>query len=206
MAFTVEDGSGVDGANSYNTVAEFKDHHVDRGQIDSATEFPDADIQSGLILATDYVDKRFGRRFRGWKRSRSQDLEWPRIDAFDNDDYLFEDVPKQLKKAINEYALIVLRLERNLAPIPGLPYATIDPETGETTANISGRVTSKTEKVDVIEESTSYEASDGNSASSKSAPTTKMSMTVSNIPEYPQADLWIEELLMSTTTRPLLRG
>jgi hypothetical protein len=202
MAFTVEDGSVVVGANSYNTVVAFQTHHVDRAQIDLASEFLDAEIQAALILATDYVDKRFGRRFRGYKQTRDQELEWPRIDACDNDDYTFEDIPRQLKKAINEYALIVLRLERGLAPIPGLSYATIDITTGETTSNISGRVTSKTEKVVPIEESTSYD----DSTSSKSAPTSKMSVTVSSIPEYPQADLWIEELLVSGTSRRLVLG
>ena len=141
MAFTVETGEGVAGANSYLTIAEFETHHLDRQQITSGTEFDDPDTQAGLILATDYIDKRFGRRFRGYRRTQAQSLEWPRVDAYDNDDFAFDRIPELLKKATAEYALIALRLERNLAPIPGLEYAVIDPETGETVSTISGRVT-----------------------------------------------------------------
>jgi Putative DnaT-like ssDNA binding protein len=201
MAFLVEDGTGLAGSNSYCSVAEFEEHHTDRAQIDSGTEFTDAEIQAGLVNATDYIDKRFGRRFRGWRRKRTQALEWPRTNAFDDDDYLFPDLPTQLKKATNEYGLIVLRLARNLAPIPTPGYPIIDPTTGAVVDSASGAVTAKSEKVGPIEESTSYASTD-----STGHPMTTTGNLTQRIPEYPQADLWIEEILESTGDRELARG
>lgn len=200
MAYLVEDGTGVAGANSYDTVANFKTHHLDRGQIDSAAEFSDTEIEVGLVLATDYEDKRFGQRFKGWKRTRSQDLEWPRTDAFDNDGHLFDPVPRQLLKGTHEYALIAMRLERNLAPIPGMPYGIVDPETGTVTTEASGLLTKSTDVIGPIEETREYEST------ADSTPMTSTGNLIQRIPEYPQADLWIEELLRGTMSRTLLRG
>lgn len=197
MAFTPEDGTGVVGANAYITVAEFKAHHDDRGQDYTGAADDDA-IEVAIILATDYVDKRFGRRFRGWKESRQQGLEWPRSDAYDDDDYLLLDVPPELKKAVSEYALLVIQLGRNLAPPSPPDFGVLDPATGEVTNDSSGRITSKKEKVGPIEDSTAY----GDSA----RPVAGTGNLIQRIPEYPQADLWIEHLITGYNSRRLHRG
>ena len=203
MAFTVEDGSQPAGANAYMTVAEFKTHHSDRG-VEAITnaDFTDSEIQAGIVNATDYIDKRFGRRFRGWRRSRSQSLEWPRTDAYDDDDYLLPDIPDALKKGCAEYALLQLQLGRNLAPPPDTGFSTIDPETGEVEYE-KGTVTGEKEQVGPILTETRY--SDGGGFSS-SKPMTSSGNLLQQIPEYPQADLWMEELLRSYGSRGLIRG
>lgn len=200
MAFTLEDGSGVEGANAYITVTEFKTHHDDRGQDYTGAEDDDA-IEVAIVLATDYADKRFGRRFRGWRQDRQQGLEWPRTDAFTDDDYLLTGIPAALKKAISEYALLVIQLGRNLAPAAPPDFGVLDPATGEVVNNSSGRVVQRTEKVGPIEDSTRY--ADGNSSGRPMVGTGNL---VQRIPDYPQADLWMEELITSYTDRGLYRG
>ncbi len=206
MAFTfvVEDGTRKSDANAYITVQEWKDHHQGRG-VASVTDgaYSDTEIESGIVNATDYIDKRFGdNRFRGWRSTRNQALEWPRTDAFDDDDYTFPDVPNQLKKGTAEYALLALQLDRNLAPVPGTTFGIVDPVTGTVTTQASTQLSRSTEKVGPIEDTKAYQ--DGTSTN-KPMVSTGSPMSQS-IPEYPQADEWIKHLLRSTTSRVVLRG
>ena len=62
MAFTVEDGSGVEDANAYVEFAYVDEFHLDRGN----TEWTGADSvkQSAIIRASEYIDKRFGQKSR----------------------------------------------------------------------------------------------------------------------------------------------
>ena len=205
MAFVVEDGSGLDTANSYVSVAEFQLHHTDRGT--DVSSFTDAQIQAALIKATDYVDKRFGRRFRGFKESKSQGLEWPRISAFDNDDYLFsglDDVPRQLKRAIFEYGLIAAQII-DLLPIPAPAFAKLDPATGTVSGGESGQVVRKREQVGPLEEETWYADQRRNIAVTRPSVQSGIVSSIS-LPEYPAADLWLEELLESGNSVTLGRG
>jgi len=63
MAFKVEDGTGVVGATSYATVAGFKAYYADRAVEVSAISDPT--IQGLLVRASDYINTRWGRRFKG---------------------------------------------------------------------------------------------------------------------------------------------
>jgi hypothetical protein len=206
MAFVVEDGSGDADATAYIAVAEFKSHHDDRGR--SYVDHDDADIMTAIVKATDYVDKRFGSRFKGIRRQKDQGLEWPRLSAFDNDGFLMSGVdviPRNLKKAIAEYALIVLRLlDNELLPIPARPFATIDEETGEVSGGVSGQVIRNREKVGPLEIDQWFSDMARNSSG---AVAIKSSLVDDlHIPEYPRADLWIEELLRSSMSTELVRG
>jgi hypothetical protein len=86
MAFIVEDGTGVTDANSYATLAEYKDYFADRA-IDVTSE-SDADIQGRLVRAADYNDDSFN--FCGYKTydTTVNDLEFPRtdLDYYDSDE------------------------------------------------------------------------------------------------------------------------
>jgi len=201
MAFTLETGSGVAGANAYITAQQFKDHHDDRGQDYTTPLADDPAIQVAIVLATDYVDKRFGRRFRGCRQSSVQGLEWPRLDAYDDDNFPLQGVPSALVKAVAEYALLAGQLDRNLAPLSPPDFGVLDPATGEVTNDSSGRITGKQEKVGPIEDETRY--ADGNSSGQPMVGTGNL---IQRIPEYPQADLWMEELITSYTDRGLYRG
>lgn len=182
MAFVAEDGTGLSNANSYTSVAFADDYFTDRGNTvwSAATT---GQKQAALVRATDWVEKRFGRRFRGYKRSKTQSLEWPRLDAFDNDDFLLagaeDNIPRQLLKAVCEYAVRALS-------------ATLGPDN----ANVG--IDSIKEKVGPIETSStrsSFQTAAGSSL-----------ISAASIPDYPEADLWVEELLKPAGSRRLVRG
>ena len=65
MAFLVEDGSGVIGANSLMTVAEVTTYLTDRARNTAWDAATTADQQAALIEATDYIEQRFSSRFKG---------------------------------------------------------------------------------------------------------------------------------------------
>lgn len=139
MALTVQDANGsVVGANAYITLAEFKSYHTDRGN--AFASFTDAQIESAIIRATDYLDQRFnfvGKRLQG----RNQSTEWPRYDAWDRDDYAINGVPGEVKEATAEYALRALSAVLNP-----------DPERNATGAAVA----SKSETVGPISESVTF--------------------------------------------------
>lgn len=113
MTFTVQDDVGGEAeANAYIDVAAFKAYHDDRGN--SYGSASDGDIEKAIVKATDYIDRRF--RFVGQRLSAYQSTQWPRLDAFDDDDLLVSGLPQVLKFATAEYALRAL--SASLAPDP----------------------------------------------------------------------------------------
>lgn len=177
MAFIPEDGTGLENANSYMSLAAADAHHADRGHTEWAA-VSSALREAALVRATDYIDKRFGHRFRGYKRTRDQALQWPRFAAVGNDRFLLPPIPSQLRKATAEYAL------RALTNTPLAPD------------NDAVGLRANREKVGPIETDIRVNAS-----ASKSA-----LLDPTSIPDYPEADLWIMELIESTMSRTLVRG
>jgi hypothetical protein len=203
MAFTVETGAGVSGANSYITVLQFQDHHGDRGT--DVSGYTSTQIEQAAVRATDYIDKRFGAKFRGYKESKSQGLEWPRLSAFDNDDFLLDDVPDQLTKAACEYTLIALQLGP-LLPLPARPFSTIDPATGEVVDGASGQVLKKEEEVGPLRTSVEYADTSNLLTRKKPGGSSSTLTTDFNLPEYPVADEWLQELIKVGFAVSLYRG
>lgn len=199
MAFTVETGVGLAAANAYMTEAEYRAYHADRGN--EVTAQTQAQVETAIVRATDYVDKRFGRRFRGEKLSSEQALEWPRSSAYTDEDFLINGVPALLKRAIAEYALLSIYLGRNLAPVPAPDFGILDPVTGEVTNVSSGKIIEKSEEVGPIKESTKF-AQGGQTG----RPMIGTGNLTQSVPEYPQADMWLEELLQPYGQRELTRG
>jgi len=202
MAFTVEDGTGIEGANSYIDVAFADEYHDDRGNV-SWSSLTATQKQQVLIKASEYIDKRFGRRFRGTRQLKRQGLEWPRLSAFDDDGFLLsgeDEVPRQIKKATAEYAI---RAAAYNVLAPDARRMTPDQSFGGsemelTSPSAPSSVKSKTEKVGPVEQSTEFMTTqDLNGGNFGSAARSSQSTNVSDffIPEYPEADLWIEELV-----------
>lgn len=102
MAFTVEDGTGVAGANSYTTVAFADAYFLDRDNSVWAAIADDADKEGYLIRATDYIEAVFGRRFLGEMAVYTNALSWPRINV---ENIAENEIPLRLQKAAAEYAL-----------------------------------------------------------------------------------------------------
>lgn len=193
MAFLVEDGSGTESANAYITVAEFTSHFTDRGT--DVSDFDTDVIQAGIVKATDYIEKRFSKRFKGFRQVRSQGLSWPRLDAIDDDGYTIDGVPANLKKATAEYSLLAIKLT-DLLPVPAYENPTMNVDTGEVSGGTGTAVIRDRSRVGVVEEEKWYsDPYQRKTTSNRSAQSTLVDNSA--IPAYPVADLWIAELLDS---------
>lgn len=187
MAFTVEDGTGLATANSYLALAAADTYHDDRGNAGWAGT--SADRQQALILATEYVDARFGRWFRGLKLTAAQRLQWPRTDAFDDagNEYANDAVPGRLEDAIAEYALRALVLTQQFIPDPAIGFATRDSaNSGLAQVSGGGTLLRSRDKVGPIEEERTY------------ASPVEGGTGAIQLPAYPLADLMLRDLLRST--------
>lgn len=105
MAFVVEDGTGLPNANSYSDVAYADEYFEERGV--TAWAGDDAQKQTWLVQATDYIEQVFGARFSGSKLSTEQALSWPRAYAVTRDGTALADdmVPSAVVRACCQYAL-----------------------------------------------------------------------------------------------------
>lgn len=213
MAFTPEDGTGLEAANAYIDVAFFDAHHADRGR--DVTALSATVKQTAIVRATDYIDKRFGRKFRGTRRGKRQGLEWPRLDAFDNDDFMLDGVdivPRQLKKACAEYAIRAIQYATELAPDPLRPAPNQDLSDAanipaQSTTVITGTVRASTERVEgAVTDSKEYASSARTQAELRDRAIMSSLVSMASIPEYPEADLWIEELIAPPISRRIVRG
>lgn len=110
MAFIVEDGTVIEGANSYVTVAYADAYHSDRGN--STWNGDDAAKQSALIRATDYLQQVYNGRWVGWMVDDDQPLDWPR--TYNRPSYPWVDydisgeIPDRIKQAVCILALDTL--------------------------------------------------------------------------------------------------
>lgn len=190
MAFVVEDGTGLPNSTSYASVAFSDSHHSDRGQY--AWTGAVSEKEAALIRATSFIERRFRTRFRGIRQSRSQALSWPRNGAIDSDGYEYEDIPLILQQATAEYAMRALQygeLSPDVPPpIPRQDNSSSDLSTTSTTPGEIKR--QRVEVVGSVVRDTEYVVSDSTSRSTQSTLVDSM-----NLPEYPAADLLIEQLI-----------
>lgn len=105
MALIVEDGSGLSNAESFISVADANTYFTNRGI--TAWTGSDAVKEQALRKATDYMQGRYGRRWKGTRKFDSQALAWPRVGVLDADDYSVSDtiVPTPVKYACAELAV-----------------------------------------------------------------------------------------------------
>lgn len=108
MAFIVEDGSIVAGANAYIDVAFYKSYWNDRG---GHGNHSDEQKQAAIIIATQYVDNNFA--WRGDVINDDQPLDWPRSGVYDDENRALDNdtIPNRLKYAVAEYTKRQLNLD-----------------------------------------------------------------------------------------------
>lgn len=99
MALVVEDGTGLEGADSYIAVETADTYHSDRNN-EAWADFSTTEKEAALRKATQYIDGRWGHRFKGAALSDTQALCWPR-DPTDWPDA----IPLPLQHACAELAL-----------------------------------------------------------------------------------------------------
>ena len=77
MSLIVEDGSKVDGAESYATTGQADTYLANRGVADWST-LSATEKEQALRRATDYMAQTFRNRWNGFRNSSTQALDWPR--------------------------------------------------------------------------------------------------------------------------------
>jgi hypothetical protein len=78
MALIIETGAGVEGANSFATVAELRAFAALRGL---AVPTADSDCERLLVLACEYLDS-LETLFKGSRNDAEQALSWPRAEVY----------------------------------------------------------------------------------------------------------------------------
>jgi hypothetical protein len=114
--FILEDGSANVESNAYWDIDSVILYLMAKGVTDFANYTVDRQAQA-IINATMYIEKRFKRHYRGMRQTVEQSLGWPRIGAFDDDNFVLFGIPRQIKWAVAEYAARAIRLGV-LAPDP----------------------------------------------------------------------------------------
>lgn len=147
MSFIVEDGSLVDNANSYVSVEYANSYFEDKGNV-LWTSLTTEQIESRLVIATQYIDTIYFNKFKGNIVSDKQSLAFPR-DYFIKDDKMLYFIPKRLKDACCEYALNVNEETMSLT-------TTFD------TSDTSGEIKRKKEVVGALQTETEYFSSSSN--------------------------------------------
>lgn len=89
----------------YGTVVGYKAYHLARGHDIAVRE--DDEIESDLLVASEWIDARFRSQFNGTKTGdRSQFRDWPRTDATDIYGHELSGIPHELEYATYEAAAI----------------------------------------------------------------------------------------------------
>jgi len=126
MAFLVEDGTGLAGANSYVSLADANAYFTDRGNT-AWDEAEDEDKLAALVRASAALDGMYGYRWPGTRYTDLQALDWPRSGAWDRDSYPLTGVPQKVKEATCEAASVELGTSGALSKSaePGLSELTV---------------------------------------------------------------------------------
>lgn len=105
MALVVEDGTGMDDAEAYITVADADTYFSGRGNTAWAALGTPAK-EAALRLGADYMEATYSQRWKGDRVSETQALSWPRddveVNGFDVDN---DAVPLAVARANAELAV-----------------------------------------------------------------------------------------------------
>lgn len=107
MALTAEDGTGVEGAESYASVATADSYWGARTHTAFYTAWnaaATATKEGALREATAYLDATWGPAYRGTRKGRVQGRLWPRSEAMDDAGYPLPDLPQEIIDATCELA------------------------------------------------------------------------------------------------------
>ncbi|CAB4122586.1 hypothetical protein UFOVP36_66 [uncultured Caudovirales phage] len=100
MALTVENGNGLEAADAYVSLTEFKEFCSKRGY--RWEDYEDFDIEASIRLATGWIDTY--NRYKGGRLTYAQALEFPRTGLVDWSSFAVVGVPQRVKHACSELA------------------------------------------------------------------------------------------------------
>lgn len=101
------DVTGSD-AESYVSVAEADTYWSNRNNATWAALSGDVAKEAALREATQFIDAQYRDRFVGHIQSTTQNLEWPRLNAYDRSGRYLNGIPQAVKDACCELALAAL--------------------------------------------------------------------------------------------------
>jgi len=110
MALVVEDGTGKADADSYLSLTDADTYNTNHSASAAWIAAAEAVKEKALRLATQYLDVRYGGRWKSYRSNELQALAWPRAYAIDRDGYYWDSdqMPQRLKDATVELALRVV--------------------------------------------------------------------------------------------------
>ncbi len=113
MAIVVEDGTGLANADSYSSVADADTYLASIGDPGSWSTQTVTAKEQALVRATQWLDNTYRTEWKGRRKLQTQALAWPRVEVYDEDDFLVPDdeVPTILAKATAEAAYRFLTAE-----------------------------------------------------------------------------------------------
>lgn len=104
MALIVEDGTGLSNAESFCSVIEASSYFQARGNESWADV---ENKEAALRKATDYMQGAYRGRWKGYRATQTQALEWPRRNIwFDDLIIQHNSVPVEVRRACAELALL----------------------------------------------------------------------------------------------------
>lgn len=108
MALTVEDGTGLEDAESYASVSDADAYFTARAV--AGWTGTDAVKEAALRKATEFISETYDGSWKGERATDTQALAWPRSDVEVSDNVILTDdlVPVALFRATCELALIAL--------------------------------------------------------------------------------------------------
>lgn len=134
ITFLVEDGTGLDTATSYISLADANDYFAklaSSSDNNSWSAIGDEEKEGALMKASRFLDQKYHGKWKGIKVRREQNLAWPRQDVYiENGEYWVDStvVPDGIKYATCIYAL--RSTTNDLAP-------TLDEEAGIVRESVS---------------------------------------------------------------------
>lgn len=110
MTLIVETGSGSSTAESYLSVADADAFHAKAGDPAAWASATTTEKEIALRQATQYIDDRYARQWRGHRVQQAQALRWPRYGDADDDGFALDgtSIPQKLKDAVATVALEIL--------------------------------------------------------------------------------------------------
>lgn len=102
----VENGTGLENANSYVSVEYLDDYFTSRGYSCDKTE---EEKEMLLVQGSDYIDNVFD--WNGKKATQEQSMNFPRVNLYDRNGYEVAGVPKAIKDAVCEAIKVLLSTE-----------------------------------------------------------------------------------------------
>ena len=186
MTITVEDGTGLTGADAYISVADADTYFSAIGDT-TWSAAGTTEKEQAIVQATRYMEKRFGNKWKGLIASSTQALGWPRDYVYDERGTELDDqVPGAIAKACAEYAKHAL--SNDLIPPVVYPVS-------EGAPVLFGRINRKVEKVGPVYEETYYSVSGSNTSRVGSG---SVLVDADRVVQYPEADFLVGPFLRST--------